>query len=406
MSSPPVAQYKFNNPSNLYEDSIGSYDLTNFNGSLSLTDVGSYGPTGHFDGATTLTFVTTPPPVASGSLRTVCVWLYRTRSGSDERLLTNNTGTSNGKIWNLRSSSRIALADSTYLRYGGTVPINVWTHVAMATSGGTTILYINGIAQTTVSNTLGTVNSSNPYKYLGGSTGGFYFLGNMSDFRIYDYQLSGTELLDIYSGGPDLTIFESVPYTHAIELTWYVLISTDVKVKQDNVDIYTGVDTSYVTYNVVPGNTYSFDLLDASDDSVLLSISVTTPSLSSTSVADFLEYMSNDLTSLSSTIRGEIDEYLGSSLTHLDRIKTRVTNGRLSTDSYMTFIGRDQVINVGTGKYLLPFSPVDGSGQSTSINLMNVTYNESSDQVILDGEELSTGNYIANGIYKITVLET
>lgn len=403
-----VAQYTFSNELNLLEDNVGVYDLTSTSGGITYAEQDGF-KSAYFNGSTLLGIPTVPPPIASGNLRTVCVWLYRTRTSQIERILMGKG--SSIRIWNLRTDGTIRLQSPNFGNIGGIVPVDQWTHVAMAVSGTEVVTYLNGVAQNTTNNDLGNVSVDSPLQYIGSDTvSGTEFLGNMADFRVYDYQLTATEILDVYNEGPEVsTVISATTYTHAVDITWTTPVTGDVSLSIGGFTVYTGDEndlTSYTSMDVTPNTTYEIVLTETSTSTVLKSISVTTPSLDASSVAEFLDFLSNDLTGIDSAIRDQIDEYIPNSLTHLEKLTTNVRNNSRTETTKMTFIGLGEVVEVENGSYLLPFTPLNGAGQSTTMNSDVITYNESTDTVVIDGEELSVGDFVVSGAYRVRVAET
>ena len=400
-----VAQYTFSNESNLLEDYVGGYDLSTNFGTLTYAEQDGY-PSAYFDGATLLEIPTVPPPIASGDMRTVCVWLYRTRTSQIERILIGKGAQL--RIWNLRTNGQIRYQSASDGVNGGTVPVNQWTHVAMTVSGTNLVTYLNGVPQNSSTGALGTVSAESPLIYIGSDTvSGTEFLGNMADFRVYDDQLSASEILDLYNEGPEVsTVISATTYTHVIEIIWTTPVIGNVSLSVGGFTVYTGEETSYTSFDATPNTTYEIVLTETSTSTALRSISVTTPALDASSVSDLIDFLSNDLTVLDSAIRAQIDEYIPNALTHLEKLKASVTDGSKTEDTNVTFIGDGEDVEVSNGNYLLPFTPLNGSGQSTTINSENITYNESTDKVIIDGTELNVGDFVVSGEYRIRVSET
>ena len=91
-------------------------------------------------------------------------------------LIQTNTGT--GTLIVYASGSAVITASSAST-------VGAWNHYALVRNSGTLTLYKNGVSVGSVSNSTNFNNSADPF-FVGGSTngGGYYFVGNMSNFRV------------------------------------------------------------------------------------------------------------------------------------------------------------------------------------------------------------------------------
>ena len=165
----------------------------------------------YFDGDD---YVTTPSFALSGTVLTVMGWVKRGRSESVYQTIISE-GVTSGTIGYLRLDARAA-ADSLYTAYANGSSIstilmstfftgynNVWVHftVVIDYAGASTKFYRNGELIQTTAMTTPIFPSTNRVKYLG-AHGASYLLtnGNLDDIRIYNRELSVSEIKAIYEG--------------------------------------------------------------------------------------------------------------------------------------------------------------------------------------------------------------
>jgi hypothetical protein len=81
-----------------------------------------------------------------------------------------------------------------------TLPVNVWSHIAVTYDGANMRVYVNGALVRTVART-GAILASDGVLHIGGNVvwGGEFFQGRLDDVRIYNRALSGAEV------GTDMT---------------------------------------------------------------------------------------------------------------------------------------------------------------------------------------------------------
>jgi hypothetical protein len=89
---------------------------------------------------------------------------------------------------------------------GGSVPVNTWTHVAVAYDGttGLAVLYINGVGVTFFSSAPRALQTTDAPVYIGSEAGdgtGRYFPGLIDEVEIFNRALSDTEVAAIYNAG-------------------------------------------------------------------------------------------------------------------------------------------------------------------------------------------------------------
>jgi len=114
-------------------------------------------------------------------------WIYPTAGGAFQRILSSTTTgfISSTVVMRINSSNVLyAYAGGASGITGGTVPLNVWSHIAMVRASGVLSLYLNGVFQGSEYSS----NSSTEYlQYIGGyysTLGTEYFNGYIDDVRI------------------------------------------------------------------------------------------------------------------------------------------------------------------------------------------------------------------------------
>ena len=123
-------------------------------------------------------------------------YLYMTPLTNRDTLCFGITITSNG--------SGIQLLESTPL------PTGEWVHVAVTLNGDIGTMYVNGSVVDSETITLNPTDFNPLYNYIGESQWNDpLFDGQIDDFRIYNYALSSTEIVDLASMGGGLVFSDS-----------------------------------------------------------------------------------------------------------------------------------------------------------------------------------------------------
>lgn len=197
-----------------------------YNGTLIGSPSFGSGPDGFGDHALALAsnqsmVASNTTAVANGlSSFTVMCWVFMGESTSTSRAImckVNATGVGNTGIgWAIRTGSSIAstsdrigayILDGTNREgyYTSASKVTIWTHVALAVSGSTATVYINGSASGTTHDASGTVGStSNTSNIMIGQSPAGEFFGSatsslVSSARIYNYVLSSAAILAIFT---------------------------------------------------------------------------------------------------------------------------------------------------------------------------------------------------------------
>jgi hypothetical protein len=156
---------------------------------------GSNGGSMYFDGSGDWLSVSDGSWITLGSSDfTIECWAYNSvTSGSRQDLFGqgNSSGQASSISTELYINSNRTVGGGVYIGAQGyltstaTIPVNTWTHIALARDGTTLRLYINGVQSATAYVGTATVTNQSTDFSIGrvGEYNGLYFNGNISDFR-------------------------------------------------------------------------------------------------------------------------------------------------------------------------------------------------------------------------------
>lgn len=221
-----VVQYNFDNDT--ADSSVNGNDAA-ATGSPEYT-------TGVIDQAITLDgtddLLTLPEGIANSEDITIAAWVYWNGGDDWQRIFDFGNGTDEYLFMTPSSSDETTRFAIKYGRGEQTVETSQlaadeWTHVAITLQEDIAKLYINGILQATNDSfTFNTADFNPAQNYIGLSQWGDqdpFFDGQIDDFRIYNYALSGTQIAEIEAGnfGPSFTS-GPINNTDGIELRDYI----------------------------------------------------------------------------------------------------------------------------------------------------------------------------------------
>lgn len=407
-----ILQYKFISTDTITTDSIGPYDSALSTGTIQVTDVGTYGPTAHFDGSTRFTIQNVPTTLTNNSARSISAWIYPTTSPNNNTILTTGQGSGIHQFIHRASDQKINLGNVVNgVTSSAAIPHNTWSHVGITYTPSTAILFVNGTL-VDQNNIMAWNLTLQDMQYLGGRENNEnYFNGNMVDFRVYDYDIGTTEMTSIYTFGPDITSLTADEYTHLVDLSWQGGSSVYSLTRTFNTTTYDIVtdttDTSARVLGLFPGETHTFKLWIGGTD--VQTVVVTLPFVYQTSVTDLVEIPNNDLTILSEDAMDDITDSLPSILVAGDVLNTRIQNGTVTQERKdITFVSGSA--SVDSGGYLLPFSVNQDSGQSITLTTPDasstpVTFDEITSTLTVDSIVLNVGDSIIIGNRKVIVYE-
>ena len=421
--------YKFTEDTpNLGTDSSTNLkDLTNV-GVTSVTDA-TYGKVAYFDGSSyfTLPLADIPVNMTAGNSRAMSFWVKPDASSGDAGLITygNEVGTNAvGRRYALNyasSTNAVAILYHNILpseTATNTITEDSWNHVTAVFSdgGNSSQIYINGTLSVS---TVKSVNTAASYPlYIGfyGENSINYLTGCMTDMRFYDDLLDSTAILALYNDGPEVAAsLGAVMYTHVADLTWdavsgastYRITSDENSSGEVDVDD-TITGTSITVPNLVPGTSYEFKLYSDLDPLVsALNTTDSTPAVDATSVQSLLTRFSNnlvELSSISTNALNDIDSSLRDVLSTGEVLETSIGETVFVADT-------DTLIIPSIGvSVLTPFDELAGSSQQATVTLSDsstnvVTYDETTNEIISNGENVPVGSYTVIGGYKVSVKE-
>ena len=183
------------NPNDIY----GTNHATPWNG-LSYV-AGKQGLAFHFDGSTS--YLNVPGAASLPVPWTACMWVNRQNApGSGAALL--GDGTYELKLEQYNGTRQVGVTQFGVgdYNFGYIVPAGAWTHLAFVGTSGGTSLYVNGVLQSTLANSMPL-----PRGYIGAgyvtSSAKFvdYMLGSLDEVLLFNRALSGPEINAIYAAG-------------------------------------------------------------------------------------------------------------------------------------------------------------------------------------------------------------
>lgn len=174
---------------------------------------GSSLPSLNFDNASAMRFngsndsvSVTHTSALTPSAITVAAWINpaslpgtnRTFAIVDKR---DDVGGTAGYLLELAHSSGVQFvawySAGVYNAYQTDLPTNSWTHVALTQEGTNSVLYLNGVAVSSATNTTALTDYATPLR-IGSGNG--YFNGRIDDVRLYSRALNATEVKNLSRG--------------------------------------------------------------------------------------------------------------------------------------------------------------------------------------------------------------
>lgn len=396
-------------------DSLGSHDMTN-TGVTSVSD--DYGNAAYFDGSSYLNLAsgTLPSAITGGNSRTFSCWIKGSFEGA---IHANGADDDHKRYRTYYSASGIINLDFNTSTNAGSVSTtaDTWVHYASTYEASTSLskIYINGVEDVSRTNT--NVNTSSGAFSIGRDptkSSIAKYSGVLSDFRIYSGVVDAATINTLHSQGPlsaFLTSIETTMYTHLADLTWNTTIGASSYTVSRTEDagteetIASGItDLSLTTTDLNPGSSYVFNLYTDLDlVTPAATVTESAPTVSTVSVGDLVTRLGNDLTQISDTAFDAVDAEFRDVFSTGDVVI-------LSTGDSV-FVQDADTIEVVSGKDILtPFDPAAGSGQTCTITTQAgdskvFTYDETSNELVVDSTNVSVGGSFLVGSYKITVAE-
>lgn len=243
----PLVWYKFDNSTNLGYDEMRNHDLTNNNAvAFNSIDTTKGSGSASFNGTNQYLSKASAFNLNSKDF-TISFWIKRTANNKEEWFVDIGTATT------VRQRIYIGYISTNIIRYSFysddlDTPVYAtdagqWIHLAFTYKTGTKIkkIYKNGVevASGTAGGELNTTN-----QFIIGLNYGFYYGGLMDDFRIYEYELSATEVQELYKGRVEVI-------TTKTDRTLLSITNNSLAVSGSSIDINPVVnnnDYSYITF--------------------------------------------------------------------------------------------------------------------------------------------------------------
>lgn len=421
-----ILHYKFDQSDITLDSSGNSYTLstsTSLTGTVVSNNDTTYGNVAYFDGNSGLRLASPPAALIGDIPRTISMWVKR-NSISDFMYLHANGGTGNDYrqlIQLFNNDSILSIAGSN--RNGASLSVTTsppaftvgtWFHIVFTYEPGTFRIYVNGTLGNTGPDimepnsqalTLGFRDNATPRALD----------GYMSDYRVYDYKLSDTEVAQLFSNGPNdfnVPSLEVIAYTHIVDLTWPIIDGassyTINYIKDSGVETLFGntSETSFTSFYLTQNSVYEF-LVYSNLDVInhYYTKTVTIPIVNSTNVGLLLTRINNDLTILNDVAQDEIEPFLGVVLSNGESIITKLGKGYIVINNGTLNIPDTIKTNI-----LTSFDSGSGPGQSFSILLTDLTttvvsYDETVNEITIEGSTYSTGDVFILDGKKVTVVE-
>lgn len=199
------------------------------NTSTSTTQAKYYGSSGYFDGTGDyLTYGSSSDYGMGTGDFTLEAWVYATRTGDYQGIISNRPDSSNGLSININNTNVVEFQSGTDTGTSASaIPTNTWVHLAFTRSGTTCRGYVNGALSVQFTSTFdhGTSATFNSGRYYWNSDR-YYFQGYLSDVRIYKGAAKYTSNFIVPESGPStLDLSSSRKVVGNIGATWQTSIS-------------------------------------------------------------------------------------------------------------------------------------------------------------------------------------
>ena len=395
-------------------------NATNVGSVVSFTDP-EYGEVAQFSTSNYLNLASAPAVLIGSGARSVSFWFNLISTDANTNVLFSSGTDSVGQRFRVEVHPTGFIAQDINGVNGISsvaLPTGTWVHIVTQHDGASSMTTsIDGTVAVSMTNA---VNTATTEFNLGrdhtadGDSSVTGFNGYMSDFRVYDYEVTSAEITAIFTDGPNLPPLKLTLYTHIADLEWASVdgattysIRKTVAGGLDEIDVV--VDTTallHTDYDVTAATAYVYNLYtDTSPTVVVETLSETSPVIDSTSVGLLLTRVSNDITILTVDASDAIESTLRDVLATGDALET--------TRGSVTFVENSGTLALPFGsveKVLLPFDTGFVGTQGATITLPDLTdevlgYDEGADEVIYDTVNYAIGEYFKSGTYKVTVIE-
>ncbi len=207
----PEAHWKLDETSGTTAPDSGPFGYTgtlqNMDGNTDWVQ-GVSGNSLDFDGTDDYVAVTNYTGISGSRARTTAAWIKTTDTIGPIVYWGNKDAT--GGLWDMRVSNtgklRLLAAGGPAMDGSTTINTGRWVHVAAVlpegkNNAGDILLYVNGVLETGVTVTAGTINTVAAGVRIGANETTHYFAGQMDEVRIYRRALSAAEIRELARGG-------------------------------------------------------------------------------------------------------------------------------------------------------------------------------------------------------------
>lgn len=147
-----------------------------------------------------ISLANTFPGITPSATYTMTGWIMKTDSSSSVVMNISTASANRHGVFFTGNKLGCAYYNGTSYTYAtstNNITLDVWHQFVCINNAGTLSLYVDGAVQTTTAVGLGLGSGQN---YIGyNSNAGVYFIGSMSDIRIYDRVLTATEITSLYN---------------------------------------------------------------------------------------------------------------------------------------------------------------------------------------------------------------
>lgn len=202
-----VAHYKLNDPSTLLVDATGNgNNLTNVGGVGVFTDP-TYGPVASLNSSLSqrLQLGAAPPEIVGASPHTFSFWMKITSYSGTTVVYSQNTGAAY-RLQIAPPDAITVLGQSNLSATLSDAEATQWRYYTVTYDGSTQKLYMQGVL---INENVVALNRPAGNFQIGGGTKwptGFGVYGLFTDFKIYDYALSASEVTSNYTDGPNVPV--------------------------------------------------------------------------------------------------------------------------------------------------------------------------------------------------------
>lgn len=387
---------------------------------MSISDP-TYGDVASFDGGATsvMTLPSPPSTMPTGAIqRTFSYWVKF--NSVNTQVIHGQSQTNDYRIqWNAWNPLRLRIiSNNDVFEPPSSWTAGAWYHLVTTYNGAEDSCYIDGSFNSSQSRTYTTQDAT---LMVGGSPAlspQFHLIGSLSDFRVYDYAISATDVSALYADGPNpsppiplvLTpraLSIKVTVTPVTGGTGYRLTLQETGSDRVNTVKNNFTDLDQTIRNLVPETEYTVRLFSDMGTGVydLVDESTVSTLANSASNYDTSEFGSNgrfDLRSLDNTSIALMSNFMNDLFATGDTIDINVQGSSRSKKS--KFVNRGSTVSIADSEALVaPFSDDAGSGQTISMTLSDnststVAYDETTNSVTIESTSYSPGeSFVLDG---------